>query len=88
MHPGQQVNLMEKILRELEDVKKSQTSVLKKIAQVETENINLNSELLNDALPVIHQEIDETVLKLTTLLEQFKEAKDEFAKNNPSAPAA
>ena len=74
--------MMDKILRELDDVKKSQTSVLKKIAQVETENINLNADLLNDALPVLHQEIDETVVKLTVLLEQFKEARDEYARNN------
>ncbi len=88
MHPGQQINLMDKILRELEDVKKSQTSVLKKIAQVEVENMNLSSDLLNDALPVIHHEIDETVLKLTALLEQFKDARDEFAKDHPAPPAA
>ena len=86
MHPGQQINLMDKILRELEDVKKSQTSVLKKIAQVEVENMQLSSELLNDALPVIHHEIDETILKLNALLEQFKETRDEFAKDNPVTP--
>ena len=88
MHSGKVINMMDKILRELDDVKKSQTSVLKKIAQVETENINLNADLLNDALPVLHQEIDETVVKLTVLLEQFKEARDEYARKNPPAPAA
>lgn len=88
MQPTQQINLMDKILRELEDVKKSQTSVLKKIAQVETQNINLNSDLLNDALPVIHTEIDETVIKLATVIDQFKDSRDDFMSKNPAAPAA
>lgn len=87
MKPQEQSTLMDKIIRELEDLKKSQTSVLKKIAQVEAENITLESELLNDALPVIHQEVDETVQKLTVLLDQFKDAKAEFDKNNPTAPS-
>lgn len=87
MKPQEQSTLMDKIIRELEDLKKSQTSVLKKIAQVEAENITLESELLNDALPVIHQEVDETVQKLTVLLDQFKDAKAEFDKNNPIAPS-
>ncbi len=88
MNPQQQLSLIEKIIRELDDVKKSQTSVLKKIVQVETENITLSAEPLNDALPDLHQEIDETVQKLNVLQEKFKDYRDGFAKQHPIAPAA
>ena len=73
MEPRLQINMMDKILRQMEDVKKSQTAVLKKLTQIEVENINLNSELLSDALPGIHTEIDDSISKMTALLETFKE---------------
>jgi len=83
MNTTQQLALMDKILRELDDLKNSQTSVLKKIAQIEADNINLGSEELNDALPGIHEEVDDAVSKVTALLEQFKEKRDEFQRDNP-----
>jgi len=83
MNTTQQLALMDKILRELDDLKNSQTSVLKKIAQIEADNINLGSEDLNDALPGIHEEVDDAVSKVTALLEQFKEKRDEFQRDNP-----
>ena len=88
MEPRLQINLMDKILRQLEDVKNSQTSVLKKLSQIEVDNMNLSSDLLSDALPGIHSEIDDAIQKLTALLETFKEQKIEFeGKNRPSEAA-
>ena len=88
MEPRLQINMMDKILRQMEDVKKSQTAVLKKLTQVEVENINLNSTLLSDALPGIHTEIDESIKKMGILLESFKEHKIDFeAKHRPSEAA-
>ena len=43
MDPKQRLALMDKIIRELDDLKNSQTSVLKKIAQIEADNINLEA---------------------------------------------
>ena len=87
MDPRQQLTLMDKVLRALEDLKNSQTAVLKKIAQIEADNINLNSELLTDSLPDIHEEVDDAIEKLSTLLEAFREKKDEFEKENPAPEA-
>lgn len=88
MEPRLQINMMDKILRQMEDVKNSQTAVLKKLTQIEVENINLNSDLLSDALPGIHTEIDDAIHKLTALLETFKEQKIEFeTKHRPSEAA-
>lgn len=83
MQTAQQLALMDKIIRELNDLQNSQTSVLKKIAQVEADNINLGSGILGDGLPGIHEEVDDAVQKITTLLEQFKESRDQFEKDNP-----
>jgi hypothetical protein len=83
MKARQQIELMNKIIRELEDLRNSQTSVLKKISQIEADNINLGSDLLNDGLPAIHEEVDDAVSKINSLIEPFTEYKNEFEKANP-----
>lgn len=74
--------MMDKILRELEDVKSSQTSVLKKISQVEAENINLGVQLLDKALPDVHESVDKGITDISNLLEKFQEHRDKFSKDN------
>jgi hypothetical protein len=85
MELRQQLALMDKIIRELDDLKNSQTSVLKKIAQIEADNINLNVELLGDGLPDIHEEVDDALAKASALLEQFTEHRNKFAQDNQQA---
>jgi hypothetical protein len=85
MDTKQKLSLMDKIVRELDDLKNSQTSVLKKISQVEAENINLGNDILNDELPGIHEEIDDAIQKITALQEKFTDYRNEFAKDNPIA---
>ena len=82
MKPKEQLALMEKIIRELDDLKNSQTSVLKKISQVEADNINLNSEVLSNGLPEIHEEVDDALTKASALLDQFTEYKNKFEQDN------
>jgi uncharacterized coiled-coil DUF342 family protein len=82
MEAKQQLALMDKIIRELDDLKNSQTSVLKKIAQIEADNINLGVDVLNDALPGIHEEIDEAVEKVTALIEEFREHRNKYETEN------
>jgi uncharacterized phage infection (PIP) family protein YhgE len=82
MDAKQQLALMDKILRELDDLKNSQTSVLKKISQVEADNINLGVDLLNDGLPDIHEEVDDAIQKISALSEKFKEHRDEYESRN------
>ena len=87
MEPRKQLALMDKIIRELDDLKNSQTSVLKKIAQIEADNINLNVDLLADALPEIHQEVDDAVQKVTQLLDGFTEVRNKYEQDNQGALA-
>ena len=78
MEPRQQLALMDKVIRELDDLKNSQTSILKKIAQIEADNINLGVELLNDGLPELHEEVDDALAKASALLEQFTEHRNKY----------
>ena len=82
MEPRQQLALMDKIIRELDDLKNSQTSVLKKIAQIEAENINLGVELLGNGLPDIHEEVDDALAKISILSEQFIEHRNKYEQDN------
>jgi polyribonucleotide nucleotidyltransferase len=82
MKPKQQLELMNKIIRELEDLKNSQTSVLKKIAQIEADNINLNEETLSDTLPEIHEKVDEGIQKVTELIDKVQESRSKFEQDH------
>jgi Mg2+ and Co2+ transporter CorA len=83
MQTKEKIALMSKILRELDDVISSQTSVLKKIAQVEADNINLSDDSLSDGLPDIHEHVDEALSATTSLKEKFQEIHDAFVAANP-----
>jgi len=87
MKPREQLALMDKIIRELDDLKNSQTSVLKKISQIEAHNINLNIDLLGDQLPGIHEEVDDALEKSSALVEQFTEYRNKYAQDNQQSLA-
>jgi histidinol phosphatase-like PHP family hydrolase len=83
MQVKEKITLMDKIIRELDDVINSQTSVLKKIAQLEADNINLNDDVLSDALPDIHEHVDAALVASTDLRDKFQVIHDEFVAANP-----
>jgi hypothetical protein len=78
----QKLQLMDKILRELDDLKSSQTAVLKKISQIEVDNITLGNKLLESKLPDLHEEIDSSVEIVTGLSEEFLVQRDKFFSDN------
>lgn len=82
MDKREKLQVMEKCLRELDDLVNSQTSLLKKISQLEAENINLGNSLLDKQLPEIHSGIDDTLNEISQLQQSFTEAKDKFIKDN------
>lgn len=82
MDKTEKLHLMEKILRELDDVANSQTSLLKKVAQLEAENINLGNRLLEKQLPEIHSKADDALNAAIKLQAEFTESKDKFIKDN------
>ncbi len=74
--------MMEKMLRELEDILNSQTSLLKKIAQLEAENINVGNSVLEKRLPDIHGKVDDGIAETAVVIEEFTAAKDKFVADN------
>lgn len=82
MDKREKLHSMEKMLRELDDIVNSQKSLLKKVAQLEAENINLGIGLLEKQLPEIHSKADETLEVASKLQEDFTELKNKFIKDN------
>ncbi len=82
MEKVEKLHLMEKILRELDDVVNSETSLLKKVAQLEVENINLGNSLLEKQLPEIHSKADDALNAAVSLHASFTEVKNKFVKDN------
>ena len=82
MEKVEKLQLMDKILRELDDLKNSQTSVLKKLGQIEAENITLGISLLEKKLPDLHEEVDSSLGIVTALLEEFQALRDKFYADN------
>lgn len=73
---------MEKLSRVLEDIVNTQTSLLKKIAQVEAENINLGNGLIDKQIPDVMSKSDDTLELATKLENEFKEATQKFITDN------
>lgn len=86
MEKLEKLEAMNKILRELDDLKNSQTAVLKKVAQIEAENINLGIGLLDKALPDLHDYADKSVEATDNLLSEFTGQRDKFIKDNNLEP--
>lgn len=82
MEKMQKLQMMDKILRELDDLKSSQTSVLKKVTQIETENISLGLPVLDKELPDIHENIDTGIEHVASLADEFKAYRDKFSADN------
>jgi len=82
MEKMQKLVMMDKILRELDDLKSSQTSVLKKVTQIEADNINLGNSLLDQSLPDVHESIDKGIESVTVLSEKFQASRNKFALEN------
>ena len=82
MDKVEKMHMMDKMIRELEDITNSQTSLLKKISQIEAENINLGNSILEKRLPDIHEKVDAALTEVTAVQTDFTEARDKFVKDN------
>ncbi|MXV50718.1 hypothetical protein GS399_07005 [Pedobacter sp. HMF7647] len=86
MNTLQKFELIEKIERELEDLKNSQTAVLQKITKIEVDNIELSDKKLEDKLPDIHQSAADIIDTIDEIFSNFAEVKTQFeSKNNIGA---
>lgn len=82
MQPLEQLRMMEKIVRELDDLQNSQTSVLKKISQVEADNINLGNAELENKLTRIFEDINSNLELVKGLHLSFSQETEKFKNDN------
>ena len=78
----EKMHMMDKMLRELLDITNSQTSLLKKIAQLEADNINLGNSLLDKKLPDIHEKVDQALTEVSAVNTEFSQLRDKFVTDN------
>lgn len=86
MNTLKKFELMEKIVRELEDVQNSQQALIQKIGKIEVDNIELSDKNLEKNLPEIHQRVADNLDTITALIASFGDKTQNFGdKNNVSA---
>ena len=73
---------MEKILREIEDLKNSETAVIKKIGQIEAENMNVNVHELEKSISTIYDGAYKNLENIEDLHNSFIETVSEFKSKN------
>jgi hypothetical protein len=88
MDKRQQLDLIDKVQRELDDLKNSQTSVLKKLSQIAAHNITLGVELLDNKLPDLEEQVNATLTATSDLSEAFAEYRTKFFSENNLAASA
>lgn len=73
---------MEKITRELNDVRNSQQAVLEKIGKIEVDNIELGDQLIESKMPDIYQRTAENSDAIREILDAFQQKTEEFGDKN------
>lgn len=78
--------LMEKIVRELEDLQHSQQAIIQKIGKIEVDNIELGDKKLDKDLPDMHQRVADNLDTIVSILDYFADKTQNFGnKNNVDA---
>lgn len=78
----QKFELMEKIVRELEDLQHSQQAIIQKIGKIEVDNIELGDSKLEKDLPDMHQRVSDNMDSIVSILEYFATKTDKFGEKN------
>lgn len=74
--------LMEKIVRQMEDLKNSQQAIIEKIGRLEVDNFELNDGKLEKTLGDIHQRTADNFDSINDLLSDFSDKTDSYGEKN------
>jgi hypothetical protein len=74
--------LMEKIVRQLQDLQHSQQAIIEKIGKIEIDNFDLNDKNLEKVLSDIHQRTADDYASINTLLDGFSDKTETFGEKN------
>ena len=70
--------LMQKIVRELEDLQHSQQAIIQKIGKIEVDNIELGDKRLEKDLPDMHQRVSDNLDTIVGILDYFADKTQNF----------
>ena len=86
MNTLKKFELMEKIVRELEDLQHSQQAIIQKLGKIEVDNIELGDKKLDKDLPDMHQRVADNLDSIVDILAYFADKTENFGnKNNVEA---
>lgn len=74
--------LMEKIVRQLEDLKHSQQAIIEKVGKLEVDNFELNDKKLENVLSDMHQRTADNFDSIDSLLNNFSDKTENFGEKN------
>ncbi|SEM62439.1 hypothetical protein SAMN05216436_10621 [bacterium A37T11] len=74
--------LMEKVVRQLEDVKNSQQAIIEKIGKIEVDNFDLGDTRLEKNLADIHQRTADNLDSIADQLEYFADKTEDYGDKN------
>ena len=78
--------LMQKIVRELEDLQHSQQAIIQKLGKIEVDNIELGDKRLDKDLPDMHQRVADNLDTIVGILDYYSDKTQNFGdKNNVDA---
>ena len=86
MEAIQKLELMDKILREIEDLRNSEAAVVQKIAKLEIDNMTLSDKMLDTRLSDIYSEAINMVDHITEVQSEFDSKRNKFEQENNIAP--
>lgn len=86
MNTLKKFELMQKIVRELEDLQHSQQAIIQKLGKIEVDNIELGDKKLDKDLPDMHQRVADNLDTISEILAYFADKTQNFGdKNNVDA---
>jgi uncharacterized protein Yka (UPF0111/DUF47 family) len=86
MNTLKKFELMEKIVRELDDLQHSQQAIIQKIGKIEVDNIELGDNRLDKDLADMHQRVADNLDTIVGILQYFADKTQNFGdKNNVEA---
>lgn len=74
--------LMEKIVRELQDLQHSQQAIIQKIGKIEVDNMELGDKKLEQDLPDMHQRVADNLDTIVGILDYFANKTEKFGNKN------
>lgn len=78
MNNREKLELMDKVLRELEDLKNSQVALINKAAKLQVDNMDLNDQELDEKLGDVHNQLSGSLDLITEVQIHFEERRDKF----------